>query len=130
MRYLIIVTIFLLLASCKETTRPSLKEFKNIVGDLYLYRTHIDKTIKIGMVWHDVLKLFEEAAWENVTPIFELEGDFAKRGGNMYAYKNPGESVLYFCTLPYKDQEILIAIIPPDGKSMGGELKIVEIFVW
>jgi hypothetical protein len=130
MRYLIIVTIILLLASCKEANRSSSKVFKKIVGDLYLYRNHIDKTIKIGMVWHDVLKLFEEASWENVSPRFELEGDFAKHGGKMYAYKNPGESVLYFCTLPYKNQEVLIAISPPNGESVGGELKIVEIFVY
>ena len=85
--------------------------------------------VQIGMNWSEVMRLLMKSGWTDGLVKFELEKDFSDMGGKMYSMKHSGGSLIYFSTMPADGDEKLIEMNPPDGTTMGGELRIISIEV-
>ena len=92
-------------------------------------RSSANNVIKIGMKWSEANTIIRNYGWVNAMVKFELEKEFSDKGGKMYSFKHPSESIIFFSTMPRDGNEILIDINPHDGMVMGRELHILSLNV-
>lgn len=86
-------------------------------------------TLRIGMTWQNALTAIHDAGWRDTFTIFQLEKDFADRGGKMYIWAHPGGAEIRFSTLPHGASEVLVEMNPSGGDAAGLDAKIVEMRV-